>query len=105
MSEKKSALYEDFFAEDEPDEEVEELSRELKEAMEEDLKAAYESEDYDDNILNLLLEDEYLTEEMIDKLSMANILEQTGEGNISDETLEKAYASAVPPVLPPSLTV
>lgn len=105
MSEKKSALYEDFFAEDEPDEEVEELCRELKEAMEEDLKVAYESEDYDDNILNLLLEDEYLTEEMIDKLSMVNILEQAGEGDISDETLEKAYLSLTDTIFEMSKTI
>ena len=86
-------LFTDVFGEDtEADEETGKLAEDIKESFEELVNTYYE-ENSDNDLAAILLDDEYLTEELIDKLAMINLIEQPSDDEVSDEIIEGAYIS------------
>ena len=71
------------------------LSGEIRDVMNAMLDAYITDEEYDDNLQNILEEDDYLTEELVDKLAALNILEDAPEGTVSNEDMEQAYLTVI----------
>ena len=76
-------------------EEILSLSGEISDAMDIMLDSYITDEGYEDNLRNILEEDDYLTEELVDKLSVLNILEGAAEGEVSKSDIEQAYLSVI----------
>ena len=94
MGKRIEELYKGLFTnEPEMDEEVKELSDIIRDALELRLEDNADDEVDDNNLLNILLDDEYLTEELVDKLSLVNLVEQPAEKKLPDETIENTYLS------------
>ena len=76
-------------------EEVLALSKDIREAMDAMLDAYVTDEEYEDNLRNILEDDDYLTEELVDKLAYLNLLEAAPEGEFSKEDIEHAYLAVI----------
>ncbi len=77
------------------DEETQALSEEIGKALNELLDAYITDEEYDDNLRNILEDDDYLTEELIDKIAFLNFLEAAPKDEFSKEDTEHIYLSVI----------
>ena len=81
---------------DEPiDDKILTMSDEIGAVMNKMLDEYITDEEYDDNLNNILDDDEYLTEELIDKIAFLNFVESAPEGEFSKEEIEHIYLSVI----------
>lgn len=92
---KKQARWEQLLMDESLDGETEALTEEVREIMNVLLDAYIMDEEYEDNLRNILEDDDYLTEELIDKIALLNFVEAAPEGEFSKEEIEHAYLSVV----------
>ncbi len=81
--------------EDTVDEKILALSENMREAMNVLLNEYISDEEYEDDLRNILEDDEYLTEELVDKIAFLNIVESAPDGEFADEDIEHAYLSVM----------
>ena len=75
-----------------PDMETQELSETIRSLMQAALELNIEDVENNDNeLLNLLLDDDYLLEELVDKLALVSMTEQLDDGEITAEAREKVF--------------
>ena len=83
-------LMENFLRnEPEEDKEVTELADEIREGLIKCFTDSLEDDDSDNNIYNVLLDDDHLLEDLVDKLSYLNILEAASGGSLQKDSREK----------------
>ena len=71
------------------------LSDNIREAMNVLLNEYVSDEEYEDDLRNILEDDEYLTEELVDKTAFLNFVESAPDGEFTDEDIEHAYLSVI----------
>ncbi len=76
-------------------EEILAASEDIENTMEAMLDAYVSDKDYEGNLRNILEEDEYLTEELLDRIAFLNIVEEAPEGIFTKEELERVYLSVI----------
>ncbi|MBR1567366.1 MAG: GNAT family N-acetyltransferase [Lachnospiraceae bacterium] len=76
-------------------EEVLTLAGDIRAEINAILDAYITDEAYEDDLRNILEEDDYLTEELVDKIAYLNLLEAAPEGEIPMEDTEQAYLSVI----------
>lgn len=54
-------------------------------------KSSEDAENNDNELINVLLDDDYLLEELVDRLALVSMSEQFMDGEITDEAREKVY--------------
>ena len=75
-----------------PDMETQELAENIRSLMQAALDLNLEDvENNDSELLNVLLDDDYLLEELVDKLALVSMTEQLDGGEITAEAREKVY--------------
>lgn len=77
------------------DEEILSLSDDIGEVLNAMFEEYVNDEEYEDNLRNILEDDDYLTEELIDRIAFLNFLEAAPEGEFSKEETEHAYLSVI----------
>lgn len=77
------------------EEEILSLSDDIGEVLNAMLDEYVNDEEYEDNLRNILEDDDYLTEELIDKIAFLNFLVAAPEGEFSKEETEHAYLSVI----------
>ena len=84
-----------LFDEEPAEAEAVKMSEDIREAMNAMLDAYVSDGEYDDNLWNILEEDDHLTEELVDKLALLNLIEGAEKNAYSDEDIERAYLSVI----------
>ena len=92
---KKQEQWSELIKEEPIDEKILALSEDIGEVMNELLDEYITDEEYEDNLRNILEDDEYLTEELVDKIAFLNFVELAPEGEFSKEEIEHAYLSVI----------
>ena len=77
------------------DEETLEMASEIRNVLNAMLDAYISDDEYEDNLRNLLEEDEYLTQELLDKIGFMNIVEGAPRGTFSKEEIENIYLAVI----------
>ena len=88
-----------LFDEEPAEAEAVKMSEDIREAMNAMLDAYVSDGEYDDNLWNILEEDDHLTEELVDKLALLNLIEGAEKNAYSNEDIEgqvKAIAEQKP---------
>lgn len=93
-------LLEEFDKWEEPDSEISEQADEMTAEFTRLLGNMFTDEESEYNPTGVLAEDDYLTEEMVDKVAFLNLLETqvqnaSEDSGVTDEDMEKAYLSVI----------
>lgn len=84
-----------LFDEKPVEDEVIRQSDEIREAMNAMLETYINDEEYEGDLRNILEEDDYLTEELVDKLALLNFMEGAPGSDYSKEDREQAYLTVI----------
>ena len=71
------------------------MASEIRNVLNAMLDAYISDDEYEDNLRNLLEEDEYLTQELLDKIGFMNIVEGAPRGTFSKEEIEHIYLAVI----------
>ena len=93
-------LLEEFDKWEEPDSAISEQADEMTAEFTRLLGNMFTDEESEYNPTGVLAEDDYLTEEMVDKVAFLNLLETQAqsdpeESGVTDEDMERAYLSVI----------
>lgn len=77
------------------DEETLSMSLKMHDVLNSMLDAYITDDMYEDNLRNILEEDEYLTQELVDKICFLNVIEGSPRGTFSKEEIEHVYLSII----------
>ncbi len=89
----------DFLKETETDDpekkKISEQAARIREQYEELIASYYTDEDSDENLVNRLIDDDYLLEELVDRVSLLNLVEMQESKALENEETEAAYLAVI----------
>ncbi len=92
-------ILKDFLEEIEKDDpekkKISEEAAKIRENYEELIASYYTDEDSDENLVNRLIDDDYLLEELVDRVALLNLVEMQESKSLENEEIEAAYLTVI----------